>query len=110
MAHRGDYPKGDCVGIEGSSGGAAADAAAATGAGMPSDVVGPLGRASREQLGDRTCEGDVELIVVLRSTPLVPLAPALTGDIVGQARMFGLLQAPAPRRGCPGARSGAVTG
>ena len=92
MAHRGDYRKGDRVGIEGSSGGAAADAAAATGAGMPSDVVGPLGRASREQLGDRTCEGGVELGVVLPSTPLVPLAPALTGDIVGQARMLGLLQ------------------
>ncbi len=92
MAHRGDYRKGDGVGIAGSSGGAAADAAAATGAGMPSDVVGPLGRASREQLGDRACEGGVELIVVLGSTPLVPFTPTLTGGIVGQARLLGLLQ------------------
>lgn len=85
VAHRGDHGEGGCVGIKGPSGGAAADAAAATGAGMPSDVVGPLGRASREQLGDRACEGGVELIVVLRSTPL---APALTVDIVGQARLL----------------------
>lgn len=65
MAHRGDHRKGDRVGIEGSSGGAAADAAAATGAGMAGDVVGPLGRAFQEQLGDRTCEGRVELIVYM---------------------------------------------
>lgn len=48
VAHGGDHGEGDGLGGDGPPGRAAADPSAPAGAGVPGDLFGPIGRASRE--------------------------------------------------------------
>ena len=72
MAHGCDDGKGDGVGVEGPSGRAATDPAAAAGTGVAGDGVGPLWRAPGEQLGDGLGEVGLELDVVVGAARLLP--------------------------------------
>lgn len=72
VAHGGDHGQGHGLGVESPPGRASADPAAAAGAGVAGDLLGPLGRTAREQLGDGPGEVSLELNVVVGPARLLP--------------------------------------
>ncbi len=93
MARRGDHGEGDGVGIEGPSGGTAADAtAAATPAWRAMASARPGGNPGNSSLIAWANAAWNSMSCLAIDTLLVPQATALAGVVVGQAPPFGVHQ------------------